>query len=315
MAQRVPRSRNSGRPRRLGCVTPVVSCRGRAIAATRLGPAGWASVRRVQGLHRSRWRAQSGELSLAPLFAGTRYLVETGPVMHLLSTERDLLQNSAVLSGRGLLAFGGPSYDVTPASTVASTRGNDVGCGNGVALRFGDLPGTRTEVADIARVWTMRTDASSSPARDDLLVLDRRAASKAAVMQAARGRLVLHFATHGLVLSSECQPTAAGTRGVGGLAVTAGPISRSRPSQNPLLLSGLAFAGANVRASVRRIFETPASSPRKKSLGRPPGRRVGCPLRVRHRTGRAQGGRRGVRVATCVPGCRSTHGHHEPLVG
>ena len=39
----------------------------------------------------------------------TRYLVETGPVMHLLSTERDLLQNSAVSSGRGLLAVGGPA--------------------------------------------------------------------------------------------------------------------------------------------------------------------------------------------------------------
>jgi CHAT domain-containing protein len=185
----------------------------------------------------------------------TRYLVETSPVLHLLSTERDLLQNSAVSSGRGLLAVGGPSYDATPASTVASTRGN-VGCGNGVALRFGDLPGTRTEVADIARVWTMRPDASSSPARDDLLVLDRRGASKAAVMRAARGRLVLHFATHGFFLDSECQPTAAGTRGVGGLTVTADPVSRSRRSQNPLLLSGLAFAGANVRASVREDRDT-----------------------------------------------------------
>lgn len=185
----------------------------------------------------------------------TRYLVETGPVLHLLSTERDLLRNSEASPGRGLLAVGGPSYDATPASTVASTRGNDAGCGAGVALRFGDLPGTRTEVGDIARVWTMRPGATSVLERDDLLVLDRRAASKAAVMQASRGRLVLHFATHGFFLGSECQPAVAGTRGVGGLAPsTVGTVS-GRP-QNPLLISGLAFAGANVRKPLREDRDT-----------------------------------------------------------
>ena len=202
-----------------------------------------------------------GALNLVSLPAlpigGTRYLVETGPVLHLLSTERDLLRDSPAKPGRGLLAVGGPSYDLKPTSTVASTRGNDAGCGDGVALRFGDLPGTRTEVADLARIWTTRPDATSPPARDDVLVLDRRAASKAAVTQAARGRLVLHLATHGFFLGSECQSGPAGTRGVGGLALTpSGPVSPSRRSENPLLISGLAFAGANVRASVREERDT-----------------------------------------------------------
>jgi CHAT domain-containing protein len=185
----------------------------------------------------------------------TRYLVETGPVLHLLSTERDLLQPAPVSRGRGLLAVGGPSYDAAPASKVASTRGSD--CRNGVDLRFGDLPGTRTEVAEISRLWTSSSGTPAAPEPADVLVLERRAASKAAVIQAARGRLVLHFATHGFFLGSECQPAITGTRSVGGIApLMVRPAGTSRRTDNPLLISGLAFAGANVRASVREDRDT-----------------------------------------------------------
>src|SRR4029453_11401349 len=75
--------------------------------------------------------------------------------------------------------------------------------------------------------------------------------------QAARGKLVLHLATHGFFLESECQPAVAGTRSVGGLtAAQSGPANESRRSQNPLLISGLAFGGANVRAPVREDRDT-----------------------------------------------------------
>ena len=66
VAQRVPRSRNDYRPRRPGGIAPEVSRRRRATAATCVGPSGQPSFRRVQGLHRPRWRAHSGELPLAP---------------------------------------------------------------------------------------------------------------------------------------------------------------------------------------------------------------------------------------------------------
>jgi len=57
--------------------------------------------------------------------------------------------------------------------------------------------------------------------------------------------------------SPECQPAVAGTRSVGGLTVAqSGPANESRRSQNPLLISGLAFAGANVRAPVREDRDT-----------------------------------------------------------
>lgn len=52
---------------------------------------------------------------------------------------------------------------------------------------------------------------------------------------------MLHLATHGFFLGGGCEPAAPGTRGVGGLSAT----SRTS-SENPLHLSGLAFAGANV---------------------------------------------------------------------
>jgi len=124
-------------------------------------------------------------------------------------------------------------------------------------LQFGDLPGARREVADIARVWATRPDAGPMPGRDELTVLDGRAASKAAVLKLASGRRVLHFATHGFFLGSECQRAAPNTRSVGGLVATTGPavatvrpVVTSQQPQNPLLISGLAFAGANRRGSI-----------------------------------------------------------------
>jgi CHAT domain-containing protein len=56
---------------------------------------------------------------------------------------------------------------------------------------------------------------------------------------------VLHLATHGFFLNGDCAPAPTGTRGVGGLT-SAWP---RRTAENPLLLSGLALAGANRRAS------------------------------------------------------------------
>ena len=52
-------------------------------------------------------------VSLAALPTGLRrYLVETGPMIHYLSTERDLVPVTAgPAAGRGLLALGGAAFD------------------------------------------------------------------------------------------------------------------------------------------------------------------------------------------------------------
>ena len=109
-----------------------------------------------------------------------------------------------------------------------------------VAREFEPLDGTTAEVRDIARLW------AGSPAR----VLDGQHASEREFKRAAPGKRVLHLATHGFFLSGRCDgPATGGTRGVGGL--TTEPRSRSIPdrTENPLLLSGFALAGANRRAT------------------------------------------------------------------
>jgi CHAT domain-containing protein len=57
------------------------------------------------------------------------------------------------------------------------------------------------------------------------------------------------FATHGFFLGSDCATTAVATRGVGGLSTAASARSSAGTADNPLLLSGLALAGANRRAA------------------------------------------------------------------
>ena len=194
--------------------------------------------------------------------AGSRYLIETSPIVHYLSTERDLIADMPA-TGRGLLAVGGPAYGPRATATAgatpsAPTRSACIGTG---ALTFEDLPGSRVEVQDIARLWARPSTAlRAGEPPEPSLVLNGAAATKDAVVRAAAGRRVVHFATHGFFLGSSCAPPSplrgfgvtrppANTRGVGGLVVA----STKGPSvENPLLLAGLAFAGANRAAGPRR---------------------------------------------------------------
>jgi CHAT domain-containing protein len=168
-------------------------------------------------------------VSFAALPMGSRYLLEAGPAIHYLSAERDLVRKDP-MSGHGLLALGGPAFDVRVSNGPAAVRRSGE-CASIGALRFEDLPGSRAEIQDIAKIW-------GSP--DDVLTLSGRAATKTALTQAIAGRKVVHLATHGFFLGSGCEPTMPRTRGVGGV-VTAKAV----PTDNPLLLAGLALAGVN----------------------------------------------------------------------
>jgi CHAT domain-containing protein len=90
-------------------------------------------------------------------------------------------------------------------------------------------------------------------------------ASETAFKQLAPGRRVLHLATHGFFLGDECDtpPASQATRAVGAIVGSQPPAPPRPPappsarparraaanSENPLLLSGLALAGANRRAA------------------------------------------------------------------
>ena len=171
----------------------------------------------------------------------SRYFVEAGPTTHVIQAERDLVPDDVATPHLGLLIVGGAIYGAH-ADSVALEAHRSV-CGAAAPLQFEDLPGSRAEVADIAHIWSTTQGASGS--ENDLLTLTGRGATKYAVTRAVTGRRVIHLSTHGFFLASPCEPSSRYVRGVGGL-VPASFTAIAR-MDNPLLLSGLAFAGANNR--------------------------------------------------------------------
>lgn len=204
-----------------------------------------------------------GVLNLVPFAAlpvGQRsYLLERGPLLHYLSAERDLVPIATPDAvGRGLLALGGPAYDdaslfaakqngiaakaAPSASARPIARSAGSGCEDVQAIRFSTLKGTLQEVREVSGLWSAGPTAGETSR-----VLVGRDANESVLKQEAHRYRVLHFATHGFFLGDPCSPPRSGTRAVGGL-VSASNAGRIAPkAENPLLLSGLALAGANRR--------------------------------------------------------------------
>jgi CHAT domain-containing protein len=153
-----------------------------------------------------------------------RYLLETGPRLHYLSAERDLVAGAHDVRGRGLLAFGDPDFEgrARPAPRTASARAAfrsaTPACGPFADLRFARLPASGPEVAGLP----------FDP--EETRRLRGAAATEAAVKEGAAGRLVLHLATHAFFLGDGCRDAL-------------GPAALQ-----PLLRSGLALAGASAPA-------------------------------------------------------------------
>jgi CHAT domain-containing protein/Tfp pilus assembly protein PilF len=177
-----------------------------------------------------------GQLSLVPFEAlvdeEDRYLIETRAISYVTSG-RDFLRHDPTASHREPpMVLADPDYDGSlpeppaPAAATdadgASPRAIDL-----ATLRFTRLAGTRRE-ADALR--------SLLP---DARVLTGQGATESALRE-ARGPRVLHIATHGFFLPDEP-------------ATQAEPPGEFAPPRaapaDPLLRSGLAFAGANRRGA------------------------------------------------------------------
>lgn len=190
-------------------------------------------------------------VGLATLPTGdSSYLVESGPRLHLLSAERDLVRDTDRRPATGtLLALGSPDFECRPGekpapsliaagpgstapqavASAAAYRGPHSDSDEFRSLAFAPLPAAREEVEQIVAIWSDHQPANGSlPGR--ALVLTGAAASEERFKHHASGHRVLHLATHGFFLGQ--QPGAAGT------------------SENPLLRSGLVLAGANRRDEV-----------------------------------------------------------------
>ncbi len=164
------------------------------------------------------------------------FLVENEAEIRLLSSERDLLwsPHDKTTGPRALLVMGGADFGDSRKMSSLFPQGD---CTSYRNLVFTDLPGTRSEAKFVSALWT---DLEAGPSQ----CLLGPAASEQAFKTKAPDFRIAHLATHGFFLNKGCGNTLPGTRGVGYLGIDPGPASH--PSTiNPLLLSGLAFAGAN----------------------------------------------------------------------
>ncbi len=169
------------------------------------------------------------------------FLVERGPTFHHLTAERDLAPRAgAPVEGRGLLALGDPAFEetVTLAAQGDSLRSATATCASFRSARFDPLPAAGAEVAGLQSLWEARYGDEAA------VLLVGRAATEAALKARAAGRRVLHLATHGFLLGEECGAPGP-YRGIGGLSSRRDPAPEG--SVSPLLLYGLALAGANER--------------------------------------------------------------------
>jgi CHAT domain-containing protein/tetratricopeptide (TPR) repeat protein len=242
-----------------------------AMAAGRASPRAEAAYRRVAGALRELiWDPLLPHLSsatrvfivpdgalhlvsFAALPAGaSRYLVDTGPVIHYLSAERDLVPaDTGRTAERSLLALGDPAYDASRVASVGSDapfHGTRSACRDFQSMRFESLPASLQEVNEILTIWkqahstragaTQPRGANGSP--PNAVRLTGAAASESAFKSEAVRHNILHLAAHGFFLGERC--ASALDREA---AFTPGGARVAR--ENPLLLSGLILAGANHR--------------------------------------------------------------------
>jgi CHAT domain-containing protein/Tfp pilus assembly protein PilF len=208
-------------------------------------------------------------INLASLPVGSsRYLIEAGPQNYYLSTERDLVptQNR---HGDGILVVGNPTFDQTGNGFVVINkqspedgggtdrsggllRGSRSSCRDFESLRFTPLPASQREVEDIAALWKRSTSGVSTygrtlaayPGNGQMLQLTGADASPEAFEQYAPGRRVLHVATHGFFLQNSCSLPLHGQS-------DSDRSDAQQDAENPLLLSGLALAGADRRVTAK----------------------------------------------------------------
>lgn len=191
----------------------------------------WAPLAAALGDSRRVFVVPAGPLEDLPWLAlpgpRGRYLAESDLEIRVIASETDLARPPDLAArGTALLAVGDPDFDAGFAAgervSADSMRSANpaVPCVNALP-RLGPLPSAREEARDIAAHW-------SDPASARLLI--GAEAREADVKRLAPGRLVLHVATHGVVIGDDCDEStgsAAGARGVGAVTPLISPSGRA----------------------------------------------------------------------------------------
>ena len=191
------------------------------------------------------------------------YLIESGPVLHYLSAERDLLRSAPTARGHGILAMGDPDFDALPEprpARIASAqppatedssagplvyRGPPSGCSDFQSLRFSPIPASAEEVNDLRSLWSAKESTGQGPDAQ-VFILTGRDAGEGEFKRLAPGRRVLHLATHGFFLDDQCGSIVKDARAERG---ESRPVPAASSRESPYLLTGLALSGANRRSS------------------------------------------------------------------
>jgi len=214
-------------------------------------------VRRLLGDTKQIFLSPDGALNLVPFAAlvdeRDRYLVEDYSITYLTSG-RDLLRlNVKTASRQGPIVFADPQFDAggvaaadvasastaqtAPVAVAAAVAAAPEGSANrrsfdfmSTTVRFSRLPGTAGEAAALGALLP------------NARVLTAAEATEAALKTVAGPRL-LHIATHGFFLPDQttARAVAGDTRGL--------TLGGQTGSENLLLRSGVALAGANGRRS------------------------------------------------------------------
>ncbi|MBS1119747.1 MAG: tetratricopeptide repeat protein [Deltaproteobacteria bacterium] len=182
--------------------------------------------------------APDGTLNVVPFSAlvddKQQFLIKRFTFTYLTSG-RDLLRLSVKTKAQGGgVIFADPSFDVTgapPAGGAGGTRGRR--SADLASLSWQPLPGTGQEADEVVKTMSG-------------LQVYRGAQATEATLKAVHGPKILHLATHGFFLADEPPPVTPS----GDAARSATPAPAVVETyENPLLRSGLAFAGANKLSS------------------------------------------------------------------
>ena len=187
---------------------------------------------------------------------GNRYIADEPTLFHYVSTERDLTVTPSS-HGSGMLALGNPDFNwissrqATPANyrgpegggvpgnQSSSLRGSRSACSTFASLRFAPLPASGQEAEEVIKLWkntTLRSNSNGNPS----VTLTGLEANELRFKELSPGKRVLHLATHSFFLGDKCDAIPQTDR-------TGETRSPGLAAENPLLLSGLALAGANHR--------------------------------------------------------------------